>query len=248
MTLRLTPLLAALAAMAVAASADAADPPAADGQARAVLRSREQATLSSDIAGRILSMPFREGERFTKGDRLVEFDCEALKAAQGIAKAGLNHALARQGGLDQLVAHRAGSGMDLALARAATEKARFELRGASIAVERCVITAPFSGRVVELKAHAHETVAQGAPLMAVLDDTALEVSLVVPSAWLGWLKPGQAFILDIDETRRSHQGRIARFGAQIDPVSQTITVYGDLVDPDRAILPGMSGTARFIPP
>lgn len=248
MTRRFATMLAALAAMAVAASADAADPSAADSQARAVVRSREQATLSSDIADRILRMPFREGERFTKGDRLVEFDCEALKAAQGVARAGLDRAQARQVGLDKLAAHQAASSMDLALARADTEKARFELRGASIAVERCVVAAPFSGRVVELKAHAHETVPQGAPLVAVLDDTALEVSLVVPSAWMGWLKPGQAFVLDIDETHRSIQGRLARFGAQIDPISQTVTVYGVLADPDRDIVPGMSGTARFTPP
>ena len=71
---------------------------------------------------------------------------------------------------------------------------------------------------------------------------------MLPAAWLVWLKPGQVFTLDVDETSHSHSGSVTRLGAQIDPVSQTIAVYGTLIAPDLALVPGMSGTARFPAP
>lgn len=226
-----------------AAGPSAAGP--SSGEVRALVRARQQAVLSSEIAGRIIRLPLHEGETFRKGDRLVEFDCNALQAAQGAAKASLEHAQVRLSGLAALAAQRSAGSQEVALARIDADKARFELRAASLAVEHCVITAPFSGRVVELRAHAFETVAQGAPLLAVLDDTDLEIALVVPAAWLVWITPGQTFTLDLDETGRSHPGRITRLGAQIDSISQTLTVYGALTDNPAGLVSGMSGTVRL---
>ena len=225
-------------------SAAAAEP---GEHARALVRSKFQAVLSSEIAGRILKMPVREGERFHKGERLVEFDCGWYAASQQAAQATLAHAQAKQNGTEAMAAMRSAGSMDVALARSDTEKARADVRLAAISVERCVIVAPFDGRVVEQKIHAFESVSQNTPLLTVLADSDLEVSLVVPATWLVWLKPGQPFTLAIDETSHSHPGRVSRLGAQIDPVSQTVTVYGDLVDPDRDLIAGMSGTASFGP-
>jgi len=214
-------------------------------EVRAVIKPRQQAVLSSEIAGRIVRLSLHEGEAFRKGDRLIEFDCNSLEAALGTAQAGLEHAQVRLTGLQALAAHQSAGSQDVALARTEVDKARFELRAASLAVQHCTIVAPFTGRVVELKAHPFETVAAGAPLLAVLDDTDLEIALVVPAAWLSWLKPNQSFTLDLDETGNRHPGRITRLGAQIDPISQTLTVYGSLIERPLGLIPGMSGTARF---
>lgn len=218
------------------------------GEARALVKPRQQAVLSSEIAGRIVRLALHEGEPFKKGDGLVEFDCNGLQAAQGAARAGLEHAQARLSGLEALAARHSAGSQDVALARTDADKARFELRAASLAVEHCVIKAPFTGRVVELKAHPFETVAAGAPLLAVLADTDLEIALVMPAGWLAWLVPGQVFTLALDETGRSHPGRITRLGAQIDPISQTLTVYGVLTDEPAGLISGMSGAARFVQP
>ena len=217
-------------------------------QARAMLRARDQAVLSSDIAGRILTLAAREGESFRAGQRLIEFDCALIKAAAASAQASVGHAQAKLNSLETMAAHRATGTLELALARADLDKARAEARAAALQVERCVITAPFSGRVVEVRTHPFESVGPNTPLLAILNDTALEVSLVIPSSWLAWLKPGQTFTLTLDETRTSHPGRIARLGAQVDPVSQTVTVYGTLTTPATGLIAGMSGTASFVRP
>lgn len=214
-------------------------------QARAVIRPLQQAVLSSEIAARINRLPLREGERFRKGDPLIEFDCRGYQFAQQGAKAAVDQFQAKLTAEESLAARRSSGALEVATARSNVEKARADYRAASLAVEHCVVTAPFDGRVAELKAHAFETVAQHTPLLVILDDSRPEVVLVVPAAWLAWLKPGEPFLLDIDETKRSYSGRIIRLGAQIDPVSQTATVFGETDDRERTLISGMSGYARF---
>lgn len=242
----------AVAGLLLAAAAALAAEPAAlqrPGQlARAVILPRQQAMLSSEIAAPIDRLPLREGERVHKGDALVEFDCRGYRFAQDAAKAVLDHAQAKLNTEEVLAAHHSSGALDIALARADAGKARADYRLASLAVDHCVVPAPFDGRVVELKVHAYETVAQHVPLLSVLDDTGLEVALVIPAIWLTWLKPGQGFTLDVDETGHAYAGRITRLGSQIDPVSQTATVYGALSEPGPDMMSGMSGSARFPTP
>lgn len=47
--------------------------------ARGILRAQDQAVLSSEINGRVLEMPYRDGEAFTE-ILLVRFDCSAYRA------------------------------------------------------------------------------------------------------------------------------------------------------------------------
>ena len=56
-------------------------------EARGVLRARDQAVLASELSGRIVELPFSEGESFKKGDTLARFDCSAYQAQLNAAQA-----------------------------------------------------------------------------------------------------------------------------------------------------------------
>jgi hypothetical protein len=58
----------------------------ADSEARGVLRARDQAMLASELSGRIVELPFSEGESFKKGDTLARFDCSAYQAQLNAAR------------------------------------------------------------------------------------------------------------------------------------------------------------------
>ena len=64
------------------------------------------------------------------------------------------------------------------------------LKAEKIRVERCTIKAPYSGRIVEVLANEYESVDADTKLLSILNDKALEIELIVPSKWLGWLKNG----------------------------------------------------------
>lgn len=218
--------------------------------ARGVVEAGEEAVISSELAARILELPFDEGESFAAGDTLVSFDCALFEARRSQAVAQLQAARAKLANAEQLQATNAIGAVEVQLAGAEVRRAGAAVAETDVAVERCRIAAPFDGRVVERLRHPHEVAAPGDELLEIVSSGALETTLLVPSDWLVWLKAGEGFRFAVDETGEILSGEVRRLGARVDPVSQTVPVYGILrqVESDRRLVPGMSGTARFAPP
>ncbi len=82
-------------------------------------------------------------------------------------------------------------------------------------------------------------------MLGILDTGVLELQMIVPSRWLAWIKPGQHFSVQIDELGKVVAGQVARIGARIDPVSQSIAITGVIDGSTAQLLPGMSGWATF---
>lgn len=221
-------------------------------EARALVEPRAEAVLSSDIGGRIVELPVDEGDRFQTGDLLVAFDCSFHRAELAAAQAELTKARHTLTNKRQLAELKSVGQLEVAVAQAEVAKAEAQLRTRRLFVERCRLTAPYAGRVVERPVNRYETVAEEQELMRVIAAGGLRLRLIVPSRWLSWLEPGARFWLTIDETGRTHAAEVKAVGARVDPVSQTVPLYGRLLgdgdDAAGALRPGMSGTARFDPP
>ena len=112
-------------------------------------------------------------------------------------------------------------------------------------VQRCSIKAPFDGKVVELKAQSYQFVAEGQELLEVLDDSIMLVEMIVPSPWLASITLGQQVTLRIEETGLAYPAVIERIGARIDPVSQSVKLYGSIDGSFPELRSGMSGTATL---
>ncbi|MBK1696444.1 efflux RND transporter periplasmic adaptor subunit [Rhodovibrio salinarum] len=220
-------------------------------EARALIEPRAEAILSSEIGGRILKLPVEEGERFAKGDVLVAFDCSFHQAELRAARAELTRAQHTLENKEQLARLNSVGQLEVALARADVAKAQAQVQTRQLYIDRCRLTAPYDGRVVERPVNVYETVGKDQELMSVIAAGDLKIRLIVPSRWLAWLTDGQSFQLTIDETGSTHRAQVTTIGARIDPVSQTVPIKGTLRDHDRSktgLLPGMSGTAQFAPP
>lgn len=212
---------------------------------RGVLRARDQAVLSSELAGRIVEMPYADGQGFKKGDVLVRFDCSAYQAQLNAAQAAVRAAREELGHNKQLAALNSVGRFEVALSEAKQAQAQAEAQVYQVQVKRCSVVAPFEGRVVQRKAQPHESVASGAPLLEIVDNRTLEVHLLVPSSWLGRLQPGAHFEFTPDETGQALNVEVKRLGARIDEGSQTLLLIGSLPADNQGLLAGMSGSARF---
>ncbi|KAF1072561.1 MAG: p-hydroxybenzoic acid efflux pump subunit AaeA [Pseudomonas citronellolis] len=237
---------------AQAASETAADPllPLPTAQAsksqevRGVLYAREQAMLASELPGRILEMPFAEGQGFHKGDVLVRFDCSAYQAQANAAQAGVRAATEELAHNRQLASLNSVGRFEVALAEAKQAEAQAQAQVYQVQVRRCAVQAPYDGQVVQRKAQPFESVASGVPLLEIVDNRSLEIRLLVPSRWLSRLKPGESFSFVPDETGKPLQAQIKRLGARIDEASQTLLLIASLPSVD-GLVAGMSGTAQF---
>ncbi|WP_430765347.1 efflux RND transporter periplasmic adaptor subunit [Pseudomonas citronellolis] len=217
---------------------------AAKREVRGVLHAREQAMLSSELAGRILEMPFAEGQAFKKGDVLVRFDCSAYQAQLNAAQAGVRAAGEELAHNRQLASLNSVGRYEVALAEAKQAEAQAQAQVYQVQVRRCAVQAPYDGQVVQRKAQPFESVASGAPLLEIVDNRSLEIRLLVPSRWLGKLKPGLHFSFTPDETGQPLQVEVKRLGARIDEASQTLLLIAGVPAAD-GLVAGMSGTAQF---
>lgn len=215
------------------------------GDARGVVRSATRVDIVSDLNAPVTQTPFLPGQAFSTGEVLIAFDCSRYEAELSAARANYAAASVELKQKQHLLKFGATGRTEVDLANAQTARANAEIKVVQARMAGCTITAPFDGRVVDLAARPAEMPSVGEVLMTVIDIGTLEIELVVPSRWLRDVKPGSQFSFETDETGTVHAGRVDRIGAEVDPVSQTVKLYGSFNDPDRRVLAGMSGNARF---
>ncbi|MDP3516675.1 MAG: efflux RND transporter periplasmic adaptor subunit [Pseudohongiella sp.] len=215
---------------------------------RVQLTPQQSTLLSAEIAGRIATISVKEGETFQEGQTLLSMDCSLHQARLDKALAlsdesrqvlTVNQQLDRLGSISVL---------EVGIAEARLAGAEAEASLMSAIVDRCEIIAPFSGKVSALSVKAHQFVAEGQELIGLLDDSSMDVEMMVPSRWLPQLRVGQEFSLQIDETGQQYPARIERLGALIDAVSQSVKVFGTVVGSHPELTAGMSGTAVLLNP
>jgi membrane fusion protein (multidrug efflux system) len=215
---------------------------------RAQLTPTQFTTLSSEMAGRIDRIATQVGSHFRRGDELIVFDCAVPRAQLARAQAVVTAAEKTYAINLRLVALKSMGQLEADVSGAEVQKAKADLAAADAVVSKCSISAPFAGVTVEQKAREFQYTTPGQPLLEVLDDHALEVELIAPSRWLGWLKPGYAFQVRIDETDKTYPAKVTRLGGRVDPVSQSIKVIGQITGDAPELMAGMSGRATVTPP
>lgn len=215
---------------------------------RAQLSPRDFTTLAAEIGAKVEKVAVREGDRFKKGQTLIAFDCSIQRAEMAEARAALTAADKTVSVNNRLLELQTIGRLESDVALAERDKARAKVDANAAVLGKCAISAPFDGRVVEQKVRAQQFVQPGQALLDILDDSELELDLVVPSKWLVWLKPGHTFQVVIDETAKTYPVKLIRVGARIDPVSQSVKVTGAIGGNFPELAAGMSGKVLLSPP
>ncbi len=244
---RLRRLVAALVMLPGLAAAQAQVPPGTE--IRGHLTPKRYTTLASELAAKVDRVTVREGDRFRSGQMLVALNCSVQRAQLDRARSILATAEKLAAAQQRLVELKTAGELDAEQAALEVAKARGEAEVMAATVAKCTIDAPFSGRVSEQKVRDQQFVQAGQPLLEVLDDSVLEVEFIVPSKWLAWLKVGMPFQVQVDELGgRLVSARVARLGAQVDPVSQSVKVVGEIAGGAADLVAGMSGRILLAPP
>jgi RND family efflux transporter MFP subunit len=210
---------------AVAAAAGAA--PAAILQATGYVTAEREATVSSQIPGQVTQVSFEEGEHVHRGQVLARLDDSAQRAALDQARAQLAAAQAQlHQGQVQLIQDRRDFARDAALigqhlvseqdfetarTQAATQAAQLETQQRQIELARAgvqaaqvqedytIVTAPFTGVVIDKAAQMGEMISpifgggafEAAGIATVVDMSSLEVDVDVNEAYIHRVTPGQ---------------------------------------------------------
>lgn len=214
-------------------------------QARGVLKASEEAIIASGLAARLTSASYKPGQTFKRGALLAAFDCTQQKAELSALDKAFETLSLRYKNQEHLFKAGAAGELDVSIARSEMQQADAERDALKAHLKLCQVYAPYSGIIVEKHVAAFETPGLNSPLYTIQQKAALEISIIIPSKWLRWVETGTDFNFLVDETGAELKGRVTRFGAVVDPVSQTIDVTGKITGSSGRSLSGMSGLAKF---
>jgi len=215
---------------------------------RAQLMPRRFTTVVAEVGAKINRLPVAEGGTFKTGQLLVELNCSMQQALLQKARAEQSGAQQTLKSNQRLLELNSIGQLELDLSKAALDRATAEVGAQQAVLEKCTLVAPFAGRVAEQKVREQQYVQPGQALLDILDDSVLELEFLVPSRWLVWLRAGQKFDVDIDETGQSYPAKFIRIGARVDPVSQSVKVTAAIDGHFPELMTGMSGRVRVSEP
>ncbi len=198
------------------------------------------ADMSFTVAGTLKKIYVKPGQRISKGQLLAEIDDASLRNANQIAEATLAQARDAYERLKKL--HDADALPDIqwvdvqSKLRQAESAAAIARRGVSDAR----IYAPITGIVSEKFADEGQTVAPGLPVVRIVSIGDVKVSISVPEAEIGAMKPGMKAIVSTDAANSAPlEAVLVEQGVVANPLSRTYDVKFKTSNPDGALRPGM---------
>ncbi len=196
----------------------------------AAIHARQRATISSRLAASVTELPFRQGDRFGKGDVLVRLDDTAIRAAVRSASTAFDLAETDLSRIQSLLSQRAATPRELEGARSAAAAARAQLSAVREQLSFAVIEAPFAGMVASRPVHVGDVVSPGQRLLGVQGMKGMEIRATVEAAHLASIDIGQSLRVDVDGVDRQVVAIINAISPAGDPSTHRFELRADLPD------------------
>lgn len=213
----------------------------ASGRAEAARR----AALQAQVEGFLTRLPVRENQAVSEGALLLQLDTTEYALAVAQARADL---LAAEAEYRQLVlfddriddpAVRA-ERERIARSRSGLDQREVALRQAQLRLDRTRVTAPFAGRLANLKVVEGQNVTTGTELLTVVSLDPIKVEVQVLEAELGYLREGRrAEVRFAAYPGEVFNGTVQTINPVVDPETRTGRVTVLLANRDQRIKPGM---------
>ena len=195
--------------------------------------------VHSEQAGRIVELPYFEGDRVDKGALLARLDDALLRAELDKVVATRKQAEVDLKRLQRLTSSNLSSQDQLAKANTAVELASAEESLQRTLLSRTVINAPFSGVISERLKEPGDVVALNEHMLTLLDPSYMTAAVQVPEQLHSRVAPGDPVEVRIDSLGdRSFVARILRIHPQVDPGTRQGTVEIHLDPVPRNARPG----------
>jgi membrane fusion protein (multidrug efflux system) len=203
-------------------------------------RSFESIIVRPEVTGRILDLPFREGEKVTRGQVIVRLDDSVERATLGQAEARLTLAKANFARAQTLVAREAGTVKALDEARAGLISAEADIVLAKARLEKMSIISPFDGIAGLRKVSVGDYLSPGAEVVNLEQIDPLKIDFRVPEIFLPAVKDGATIAVAVDAfPGRNFAGRIYAIDPLIDQAGRSIVVRARIDNSDTVLRPGL---------
>ncbi len=214
----------------------------ASGDIRAVgsLQSDEAVQIASEIAGRVSTIPFNEGQPVKSGDIIVRLDEALAKADLADAKARLALADANNDRARTLARTGTVTGRtrDEALSNFETANAAVEL--AQTRLSKHTLVAPFDGVAGTRSVSIGAFIPIGSPIVNIEKIDALKVDFKLPEVYLAQIKVGQKLDVTVDAfPDQTFGGEIYAINPLVDVNGRALQIRARLPNDGLVLRPGL---------
>ncbi len=201
--------------------------------------------VTSETAGRILSLKVKEGDAVRQGQLVAELDLEALKKQIAELETSLDLANTVYERQKRLWDQNIGSEMQFLEAKNNKERLEKSLETLQFNLEKSKVYAPISGVVENEVLQPGELAAPGAPIVQILNTNRLKAKASVPENYLKSITRGASVKVSVPALEWETEARITQIGRVIDPANRTFEIEVALADPQRRLKPNLLAYVHF---
>jgi len=233
-----------------------------------------EAKLAPKVAGRVVSVNARVGQRVAQGEVLLTIDQSDYQTALRMAEANLSssrassikaetdyeNAKANYGRTEELFKQGAVSKSQLEKAKGeyAAAETGYKTNQAQIAqyqaaldkaqadFENTVVRAPFAGVVAQRLTDMGELVSQQTPVYTLIQDRPLLVRVNLAESMVALVALQQQVEVFVSATGKSYQGTVSSVAPQADQMTRAYPAEITLDNPGEEVKPGMVADLRLI--
>lgn len=154
--------------------------------------------LYNEESGRIIKLPYHEGDRVKKGTLLVQLDNELLKTDVAKASASKEQARVDLSRLQKLLPKKISTEEEVAKAQTILDLAVAEEKRQLTRLKRTSIKAPIDGIITKRFFEPGDLLAQPSHIHSIIDPTSLRIKVSLAERWIPLVLPDQTIALRID--------------------------------------------------
>ncbi|MEO0983137.1 MAG: efflux RND transporter periplasmic adaptor subunit [Pseudomonadota bacterium] len=209
-------------------------------EALGTLQPNERVELTVNVADRVTSLYFEDGERVTKGQTLLSLAQAEQRARVEGAEATLREAQNFVERLRPLVADGGVAGAQFEEAKRNVEVARAELTTLQVQQAERLLVAPFAGVLGFRRVSEGAYVRPGDVVATLIDDSRMRLEFAVPARFLADLAPGASIRARTNAyPGEIFEGVVASIDNAIDPATHSVRIRAELPNPDGRLRAGL---------
>jgi len=213
------------------------------------VRALDRVELSFEVAGRIVELPVREGQRIRKGDLIARIDPQDYKSRLDAAQARVDQTKAELDRYANLLKEKVIAKSTYDVIKRNYEVALSDMKIAKKAFDDTRLLAAFSGIIGKKFVEHYQVVQAKEPIVSLQRTSAVEVIVNAPENVMR--KKNKDASLEIKAEFANYPGElmplsIKEYATEADPQTQTYRVVLQMPAPKgKTILDGMTATVYF---
>ncbi len=204
-----------------------------------VVTSDNNVTLSAENGGKVLRIHVKEGQRVSKGQKLVDLDGSILQSNINEVKTRLVLAEETYQKQENLFKQKIGTEMQYLQAKNNYEALKDQLNTLYTQLDKFNLKAPFDGTVDEVFVKAGELTSPGMPAIRVVNLKEIEVSADVSEKYVGAFKSGDPVRIYFPAIKDTINARISAIGQVINAANRTFKMTIDINSNDERLKPNL---------